>query len=109
MPVQPGATQYTGVIRLDYLAASPRPKVACFAPCGARRGQLAHPGAIRVNIPRAMSITALVEPSPPSNRSLLRRIAAAFAVFSPRHWCSLAHSPMPELREVEREWRVSAR
>jgi len=55
----------------------------------------------------AASITLTVEPSPRNRPRLLRRIAAAFAVFSPRSWCSLAGSPLPELREVGKEWRLS--
>jgi len=46
-----------------------------------------------------------VQATPPSRPTLLRRIAAAFGVFSPRNWCSLADSPLPELREVGHEWR----
>ena len=52
-------------------------------------------------------ITAYVDPSP--RPSLLRRIATALAVFSPRTWCSLTGSPLPELREVGHEWRLGRR
>jgi hypothetical protein len=46
-----------------------------------------------------------VQASPPKRPTLLRRIASAFAILSPRTWCSLAGSPLPELREVGHEWR----
>jgi hypothetical protein len=45
---------------------------------------------------------SLENPAPPT---LLRRIAAAFAVLSLRPLCSLVDSPLPELREVGNEWR----
>jgi hypothetical protein len=51
-------------------------------------------------------ITAFVDPSPRHKPSLLRRFAAALGVLSPRHWCSLTGSPLPELREVGHEWRL---
>ena len=50
-------------------------------------------------------ISGFVDPSPPHRPSILRRIAAAFALFSPRGWCSLCDSPLPELREVGHEWQ----
>jgi hypothetical protein len=47
--------------------------------------------------------------APPFKRpTLLRRIAAAFAILSPRPMFSLVDSPLPELREVGREWRTSS-
>ena len=52
-------------------------------------------------------ISGFVDPSPRHRPGLLRRIAAAFTVLSPRHWCSLSDSPLPELREVGQEWRLT--
>jgi hypothetical protein len=52
-------------------------------------------------------ITTFVDPSPRHKPSLLRRVAATLGVLSPRHWCSLAGSPLPELREVGKEWRLN--
>jgi hypothetical protein len=40
-------------------------------------------------------------------RSLLGTIAAAFLGLARRAGSSLHHHPMPELREVSREWRRS--
>jgi len=50
---------------------------------------------------------ALVPATPPKKAGPLRLLAAALAALSPRMWCSLCHSPMPELREVGHEWRGS--
>jgi hypothetical protein len=47
-----------------------------------------------------------VQSSPMKRPTLLRRIAAAFAVLSPRPLYSLVDSPLPELREVGHEWRA---
>ena len=52
-------------------------------------------------------ITAFVDPSPSPKPSLLRRVTAALGILSPRQWCSLSASPLPELREVGQEWRLS--
>jgi hypothetical protein len=52
-------------------------------------------------------ITAFMDPSPRHKPSLLRRVAAALGVLSPRTWCSLTGSPLPELREVGKEWRLN--
>ena len=48
-----------------------------------------------------------VQPAPLKRPTLLRRIAAALAILSPRPLCSLIDSPLPELREVGHEWRAS--
>ena len=48
-----------------------------------------------------------VQPAPLKRPTLLRRIAAALAILSPRPLCSLVDSPLPELREVGHEWRAS--
>jgi hypothetical protein len=48
-----------------------------------------------------------VELDPLKRPSLLRRIASAFSILSPRMLCSLVDSPLPELREVGHEWRAS--
>ena len=58
---------------------------------------------IRVHVPD----TSYVQPAPLKRPTLLRRIAAAFAILSPRPLCSLIDSPLPELREVGHEWRAS--
>ena len=47
-----------------------------------------------------------MDASPLKKRTLLRRIAAVFAILSPRALCSLDDSPLPELREVGHEWRL---
>jgi hypothetical protein len=52
-------------------------------------------------------ISAFVDPSHTPKPSLLRRLAAALGVLSPRPWCSLVDSPLPELREVGNEWGAS--
>jgi hypothetical protein len=49
---------------------------------------------------------SLVELHPLKRPSLLRRIASAFSILSPRTLCSLVDSPLPELREVGHEWRA---
>ncbi len=38
----------------------------------------------------------------------LDRIAAAFGVLARYAGCSFVHHPLPEVREVGNEWRVSA-
>jgi hypothetical protein len=42
-----------------------------------------------------------------NRRSVLGTIAAAFVGLARRAGSSLHHHPMPELREVSREWRRS--
>jgi hypothetical protein len=48
-----------------------------------------------------------VHKRPESRRSVLETIAAAFIGLARRAGSSLHHHPMPELREVSREWRRS--
>ena len=48
-----------------------------------------------------------MQASPAKKQTLLRRLASGLAVLSPRAWCSLVVSPLPELREVGHEWRTS--
>ena len=48
-----------------------------------------------------------VQPSPLKRPNILRRIASAFAILSPRPLCTLIDSPLPELREVGHEWGAS--
>jgi hypothetical protein len=50
-------------------------------------------------------ISGFVDPSSPRPKpSMWRRFAAALGILSPRAWCSLVDSPLPELREVGQEW-----
>jgi len=50
----------------------------------------------------------LVNQASPTPSGFLDRVATAFAVLARYAGCSFVHHPLPEVREVGNEWRVSA-
>ena len=63
-------------------------------------------GTESLNIRRHVPDMSYVQPAPLKRPTLLRRIASALAILSPRPLCTLVDSPLPELREVGAEWRL---
>jgi hypothetical protein len=69
-------------------------------------GRSAHLEAEAVKHPGEAPDIYDVHSTPLKRPTLLRRIAAAFSILSPRPLYSLVDSPLPELREVGHEWRA---